>query len=406
MADQEIESAIQSAIAANKINGAVICATNTTDTFTYTRALGTHTLLSGETKPLRTDDILFLASATKLIATIAALQCVEDGLLSLDADTSKIIPELAAQQVLAGFAADETPQLEPQARPITLRMLLTHTSGVAYDFLVPKLMRYRKETGQVPPPAGRRRVEAAFAYPLAFQPGTGWMYGPGLDWAGRIVERVTGRTLGERVRVRICRPLGIPEGDAQFYPVTGCDERVVDLNPGDPKGLGLGVVNGADMNSRSEGDFGGHGLFMTGEGYLKVLGSLLRNDGRLLGREMVTEMFRNQINGEMEEGFRDAMAGPIGPFFSVGVDVETKTGYGLGGLLTMEDVEGWYGQGTLTWGGGATFAWFVDPKTGLCGLAAIHLSLPADDGLVADLKQSFRHDIFRKYASWKQSGSS
>jgi hypothetical protein len=141
---------------------------------------------------------------------------------------------------------------------------------------------------------------------------------------------------------------------------------------------------------------------MTAEGYVRVLQSLLANDGRLLRGETVEKMFENQIGAEAEEGFRAALAGPLGWFFRLGMDVETKLGHGLGGLLTLEDVKGAHGEGTLTWGGGLTFVWFVDRKNDLCGLAAIQASLPVDVAAVGDLKQAFRYDIYRKQAAWKQ----
>ncbi|KXX82677.1 Acyltransferase LovD [Madurella mycetomatis] len=405
MASETIESAYQAAIAAGKINGAVICATNTSGTFTYNRALGERTLLSGEKRPQQLSDMLFLASATKLITTIAALQCVEDGLLTLTGPLTSVAPELSNRQVLTGFADDDpsSPFLEPAARPITLEMLLAHTSGLGYDFLVPKLARWRQQNEAPLPEGARQPVEEAFAYPLAFQPGAGWMYGPGLDWAGRVVERAAGMTLGDFVRRRICVPLGIEPDDAQFYPVKGesVRERLVDLNPDDPECLGLAVLGGnGDMNRRSLGDFGGHGLFMTGEGYSKVLKSLLANDGKLLQPETVESMFQNHIGPEAEDGYRAALEGPSGVFFRVGTEIRMKVGHGLGGLLMLEDIEGWYGEQTLTWGGGMSFAWFIDRKNGLCGLGAVQSSLPVDIDVVSDLKQTFRHDIYRKHAAW------
>lgn len=414
MASEAIEPAYQAAIAAGKINGAVICATNTSGTFTYNRALGERTLLSGEKRPQQLSDMLFLASATKLITTIAALQCVEDGLLTLTGPLTTVAPELSGRQVLTGFAGDDasSPLLEPAARPITLEMLLAHTSGLAYDFLVPGLARWRRQNEAPLAEGARRPVEEAFAYPLAFQPGAGWMYGPGLDWAGRAVERAAGATLGDLVRRRICGPLGIEPSDAQFYPVKGdggVRERLVDLNPDDPECLGLGVLGGTgDMNRRSQGDFGGHGLFMTGEGYVKMLRSLLANDGKLLRPETVESMFQNHIGPEAEDGYRAAIEGPGGVFFRVGTEAGMKVGYGLSGLLMLEDIEGWYGERTLTWGGGMSFAWFIDRKNDLCGLSAIQPSLPVDLDVVSNLKQTFRYDIYRKHSAWdkeRQQGS-
>ncbi|KAK0644152.1 beta-lactamase/transpeptidase-like protein [Cercophora newfieldiana] len=406
MANDNIESAFEAAIAAGKINGAIICATDISGSFTYNRALGSRTLLSGEKRPQAFDDMLYLASATKLIATISALQKVDDGLLTLSGPIPEgLAPELSSKQVLTGFSDDGTPILVPASRPITLEMLLSHTSGVAYDFLAPDLAKWRAQSEQPLAEGARRPVEEAFSYPLAFQPGEGWMYGPGLDWAGRIVERLVGGTLGEEVRRRICKPLGIPEDDAQFYPVKGesVRARLVDLNPDDTECVGRAVLGGGgEMNLRSQGDFGGHGLFMTAPGYLEVLKSLLVNDGKLLKRETVEDMFRNRIRPEAEERHRAAMEGPMGPFYRVGTEPGSKVGYGLGGLLPLESTEGWYSDETLTWGGGLTFSWFVDRKNGLCGLAAVQASLPVDVKVVSDLKQTFRYDIYRKYGAWKE----
>ncbi|KAJ5086022.1 hypothetical protein N7532_010793 [Penicillium argentinense] len=403
MAD-DIETSIQAAIDAGKINGAVICATDTHGSFTYNRTIGERTLLSGDKLPHQLDDVLYLASATKLVATIAALQCVEDGLLSLTGDLSAIAPELGAKKVITGFSDDgETPILEPAARPITLEMLLTHSAGTSYHFMQPHVAQWREKFA-APKEGEKKNVEELFCYPLSYQPGCGWMYGPGLDWAGRIVERVTGLTLGERMQKRIFDPLGI--NDAQFYPVTREELRShqVDLNPDDPDGLGRAVLGGsADMNSRGRGDFGGHGLFMSGESYVKILHSILANDGKLLKPALADEMFQQRLSPEAAESHRAALASPMGVFFRVGVGVETSCGHGLGGLLTLEDVDGWYGERTLTWGGGMTVAWFIDRKNGLCGVGAIHAKLPLDHDAVSDLKQVFRRDMYRKLAAWKSS---
>ncbi|KAK4198921.1 putative transesterase [Triangularia verruculosa] len=401
MADQTIEPAFQEAISDSKINGVIICASNTTGSFTYNYTAGARTLLSGESLPHKLDDILYLASGTKLIASIAALQAKDDGHLSLDSpeSISKYAPELVNQPILSSDG--ET--VNPSTNAIALRQLLSQTSGLAYDFIVPYLLSWREKNQPPLQPGHRRPVEKAFAHPLIFNPGTSWSYGPNLDWAGRILERATNTTLGDHVRERICKPLGIPTSDAQFFPVKG-DEirgRMVDLNPVDPEGLGLAVIGGMDVNKRSEGDFGGHGLFMTAEGYIKVLKSLLTNDEKLLKKETVEEMFSNQIGPEAEENAKAVFDGPTGVFYRAGAD-GMKVGHGLGGLLTLEGVDGWYGERTLTWGGGLTFAWFVDRTNDLCGLCAIQASMPVQMQTLTDLKNTFRHDIYRKYDAWKK----
>ncbi|KAJ5166271.1 beta-lactamase [Penicillium canariense] len=398
----DIDSSFQAAIDAGTINGAVICATDAEAHFVYDKAFGERTLLTGEKRPQQLDDVLFLASATKLVATIAALQCVEDGLLTLDGDLSAIAPELAAKEVITGFSEDgETPLLEPALRPITLEMLLSHSSGLTYHFMNPHVAQWR-EKFSAPDEDGVRSVEELFSYPLAFQPGEGWMYGPGLDWAGRIVERLTGTSLGERMQRRIFDPLGIKDG--QFFPVTREDlrARMVDLNPDDPEGLGSAVLGGSgDMNKRTRGDFGGHGLFLPGNDYIKILRSLLANDGTLLKPATVDNMFQHHLGPQATASHQAALASPMGVFFRVGIEPDMKAGHGLGGLLLCQDVDGWYGDRTLTWGGGLTFAWFIDRKNDLCGVGAVQAAVPTDNAVVSSLKQVFRRDIYRKRAAWK-----
>jgi CubicO group peptidase (beta-lactamase class C family) len=404
MAQGDINTAFQAAIDAGKINGAVIFATDAEGKFVYEQAIGERTLLSGEKRPEQVHDVLYLASATKLITTIVALQCVEDGLLTLKGDLSHVAPELAAKQVITGFSEDgKTPLLEPATAPITLELLLTHSSGLVFHFLNPLIAKWR-EWSRGPNDTRKRNVEELFDYPLAFQPGTSWMYSPGIDWAGRIVERATGKTLGDYMDKRIFAPLDI--NSAQFFPVTREDlrARMVDLNPSDPEGLGGAVIGGhGEINKTIKGHHGGSSLFMAGNDYIKIIHSLLANDGKLLKPSTVDDMFEQHLSPEASAGHAAAMAGPGGVFFRVGVEPGSKAGYGLGGLVTLEDVEGWYGDHTLSWGGGMTFSWFIDRKNNLCGVGAIQSKPTLDNELVENLKQTFRHDIYRKRAAWKES---
>ncbi|PRP84405.1 putative transesterase (LovD) [Planoprotostelium fungivorum] len=383
--DDNIEIAYSKAIEDGKINGAIICATNTSGSFSYNLATGRRTLLSGEKKAQALDDILTLASATKIVTSIAALQCVEDGLLSLDGDLSKFAPELVNRQVLTGFTEDGAPVLQSSDRPITLEMLLTHSSGLTYDFMSPLIMKWRGQSDPLTQEGHvKRSVEDAFSYPLVFQPGTSWSYGPSLDWAGRIVKRATGKTLTKHLQSRVFGPLGIT--DASFYPVQPdhLSPRLVDLNPDDPDCVGRAVLGGGgDHVKRNKGDFGGHGLLMTAPDYLKILHSLLANDSKLLKPSTVDDLFRHHLSPDATIGHREALLGPLGPFIRIGVDPETPCGFSMGGLITFKDVEGW--------------------KNGLCGVGAVQASLkPFDGQAVASLKQTFRKDIYRKYNEWKE----
>lgn len=401
-----IEQSIQAAIDSGKINGAVICATNSKGDFSYNTALGQRTLLSGEKHPQKLDDILCFASASKLPTSIAALQCVEEGLLTLKEDLSTVAPELAEKKVLTGWSENDEPLLDDAAQKITLEMLLTHSAGTTYDFLNPSIGKWSAK--YKPKDESKKNVEDTFIYPLCHQPGAGWMYGSSLDWAGRIVERLTGDTLEKRFHERILKPLGC-SNDFQFHPVTREDlrERYVDLNPDDPQGLGLAVMGqGASINIRSSGCFGGHGLAMSATDYIKILQSLLSNDGKLLKPQTVDDMFQNHLNPESAAGHQAMLATPMGPFFRVGIDENTKLGHGLGGALTLEDIDGWYGAHTMSWGGGLTLLWFIDRKNDICAVGAICAALPLDDEITktaTDLKDVIRKDIYRKYAGWKES---
>lgn len=400
-----IEVEFRAAIDAGKINGAVLCASDAEGRFVYQEALGKRILLSGEKQPQKLDDVLYLASGTKLITVIAVLQCIEDKLLTLTDDVSSIIPELAAQKVVTGFSEDgETPLLEPATGPITLEMLITHSSGATYFFMNPNVARWHEKFATTLQEGERRPVAELYNYPLAFQPGTGWMYGTGLDWAGLVVERVTGRNLGDYMQQRIFDPLGI--SDAQFYPVPREDlrARLVDLNPQDPEALGRAVFGGGTdhMNKPTLGDFGGHGLFMPGTEYIKVLHSLLASDGKLLKPDSVDTMFQHHLSPEATARHKAELTSPTGYLFLMGVDPKTKAGHGLGGLLTLEDVDGWYGERTLTWGGGLSLVWFIDRKNGLCGVGAVQVAIPVDFVTVTDLKLTFCRDIYRKHAAWKE----
>lgn len=112
-----MEDALDAACASEAIPGAVLCATNASGSFTYARGFG----VDPTTGPLHPDSILLLASCTKLLTSIAALQCVERNLVGLDDDTAPLLPELAALPVLASFGADGKPRTAPRQRPITLR---------------------------------------------------------------------------------------------------------------------------------------------------------------------------------------------------------------------------------------------------------------------------------------------
>jgi len=181
----------------------------------YSKTSG-YNSVSVDAAPLREDCVLKIASATKLIASVALLQCVEKGLIGLDEPLTKILPELDGKNILKA-GSDNNLDFEPSKNKITARHLLSHTSGLGYPFTNPLLMQWKAT------PAGQQykdslRVTEKYNMPLVFEPGTGWLYGCGLDWAGVVVRRLhNGTSLEDYAIENIWRKVGLSDPFPTFH---------------------------------------------------------------------------------------------------------------------------------------------------------------------------------------------
>lgn len=359
------EAQLESAFAASGLAGAVTMILDADGT-RYARAFG-------ETTPggaaMREDTIFQIASMTKALVTVGAMQLVEQGRLSLDAPIGDVLPELADPQVLTGFAADGQPESRPAAVPLTLRHLLTHTSGFGYAFVHPEILRYYGAVGM--PKAGSLDT---IRMPLMFDPGTRWEYGVGIDWAGLAIEAVTGQRLGEYLQQHVFAPLGmthtafrdaLPEGAAKVHVRT-------------PEGAlqPLPVFLGG-----GEFDMGGGGLSSTAPDYARFVRAMLRGgelDGtRVLKAETVAEMGRNQI-GELRAGYMGtAMPEMSRPFDTF---PDQHTGWGLGFLINPEQGPNGRAPGSLAWAGVFNSYYWIDPASGVAGVFMSQLSPFGDQG--------------------------
>ncbi|KIW58924.1 hypothetical protein, variant [Exophiala xenobiotica] len=154
---------------------------------------------------------------TKLLTALCALQLFERGALTLDADVSQHVPVLARQRILTGFSQDDgSPLLEQRGSPITMRHLLTHSSGAGYHFMDTRLKRYVEYTNRENP---ADIIDDLFDLPLLHQPGAEWTYSSGITWAGKVVEKLTGQSLDTYMDSNIFKPLGITR-IAFFLPAT------------------------------------------------------------------------------------------------------------------------------------------------------------------------------------------
>ena len=153
----------------------------------YEGAFGTREI--GTNAPMTLDTVVWIASMTKAITATAAMQLVERGKLALDRPATDVVPELVKAQVLDGFDDAGQPRLRAPKRAITLKHLLTHTAGFAYEIWRPEIAEYQQVTGT---PGITTCTNAALTTPLLFDPGDRWEYGISIDWAGKMVEAAAG----------------------------------------------------------------------------------------------------------------------------------------------------------------------------------------------------------------------
>src|ERR1700675_4319141 len=153
------------------------------------------------------NSVFWIASMTKAVTGAAGMQLVEQGKLSLDEPIGKVLLDLASPQVLEGFDAKGEPKLRPAKKPITLRQLMTHTAGFAYDMWNGDVVRYLEKTGT---PGITTCQNAALKTPLMTDPGTRWEYGTNIDFVGKAVEAVSGKRLDAYLRDHMFAPLGMP----------------------------------------------------------------------------------------------------------------------------------------------------------------------------------------------------
>ncbi|ELR06514.1 hypothetical protein GMDG_02149 [Pseudogymnoascus destructans 20631-21] len=197
-----IDEVLEKAAQDGTIPGAVMLATNTSGDFNFKKVIGKKSLQAGCDDPLRLDSVFTIASMTKLLTSIALLQLHEHGTVGLDQDVSEYV--LTKQSILTGFSKDGTPILVKREKDITLRLLLTHSSSASYSFMDPKLQQYAQYTGKSVTESST--IDDIFDWPLLYQPGEGWTYGAGITWVGKVLEKLTGKSLEEYMQENIFNP--------------------------------------------------------------------------------------------------------------------------------------------------------------------------------------------------------
>lgn len=357
--------------------------------YVYNKALG-YVSTEPEAPHIHFDNVMIIASCTKLITSIAALQCVGRGLLTLDESLTKHLPELNDLKVLE-INEDSTKVQEPfrykdiSSTP-TLRQLLTHTSGLGYDMLPPLSIwrKWHKQGSQTVSP--HHDVITSFSTPYLYNPGDGWAYGCGIDWAGLLIRRLTNSSLEEYMTANIFKPLGMhsttfyldskPDLRSRLVPIMKRkgDASFTRLHPKGPPGP-------------PRDEKGGGGLYSTPNDYLAVLRDIISDEPKLLSSEMADILFTPQI--ALHSSSMKALWDTF-PLFSPmvgGIEFNQGINHALGGLLIGEDVNvgGFDGQlggvmkaGTMTWGGAGNLVWFANRKHGVAGFYASQVFPPGD----------------------------
>jgi CubicO group peptidase (beta-lactamase class C family) len=281
------------------------------------------------------------------------MQCVERGLLSLDDPIGTVLPEWAEPKILAGFDEEEKPILKKATKPLTLRHLLTHSSGLGYPAFNPLLLKYVKSTGGSPS-FMQKGIQEDFALPLLFEPGEGWEYGCSLDWAGKMVEQVNGGVrLGEYMATNIWEPLGMTLTSFQPGKHPDVAERLVGRPMRMPDGTLIPDAppeSGLFPTGEPKDDYGGGGLFSCAQDYIKLVSSLLLDDGKLLKSDTVEDLCRPQL--EDPKYIQAVLDVPeVAKFFAPSFGPEVKWNHGLGGAIALDGVKDRAEKGMLYWAG-------------------------------------------------------
>ncbi len=347
-----IDATLAAAVAAGDVPGVVGMAATAEGCF-YQGAFGPGVAL---------DSLFAIASMTKAVTSVAAMQLVEQGRLRLDAPLGPLLREIAHPNVLDGFDAKGAPILRPAGGPITLRQLLTHTAGYGYDTWNSDLLRYNTATGAARVP---NNADELAATPLLFDPGNRWNYGISTDVAGRAVEAASGMKLTDYLAAHVTGPLGM--ADTTFLLTPAQRARMAPTHARLPGG---GLRPTASDRGYGQGYLGGGGMLCSTAGdYLRFLRMILAGgtlDGvRILAPETLAEMARNQIGDLL---VTTLVSGQPARSADANFFPEQPQKWGLGFLINTEPTAAGRSTGSLAWAGSINTYYWIDTTRRIAGV--------------------------------------
>ena len=333
---------------------------------------------AGANVAMTADSVFAIFSTTKAITGTACLQLVEDGKLDLDAPAKTYAPEIGKLEVIDGFDDAGKPKLRAPKRDITTRMLLLHTAGFGYDFFNETYNRLAQDHKQ---PSVVTASHASIRTPLLFDPGERWEYGSNMDWAGQVVEGIAGKRLGEVMKERIFKPLGME--DTAFSMNESMRKRMVTMHQRDEKGQ-LTPLPDFTLPPEPEVHMGGHGLYSTVLDYAKFIRMWLNDGkgagGRVLRQETVEMAAKNGLPGNMK------IKGLPGVIPSLSNYAEFFPGmpksWALTFMINDHDAPTGRPAGALAWAGLANLYFWIDRKNGVGGFWATQILPFADPASV------------------------
>jgi len=378
-ATKAIEKVLADAVARGDIPGVVAMVTDRRGII-YQGAFGLADAASR--RPMTVDTIFRIASMTKPVTSLAVMQLVEQGRLSLDDPAEKYLPQLANLKVFESFdATTGAYTVRPAKRAPNVRHLLTHTAGFGYNFTSPIVRDFKPRAGDV-----------YAAGPLLFEPGEQWLYSTGIDWGGRIVETLSGKKLETYFRDHIFTPLGMTD---------------TAYNPPDDRRPRLTVVHQRRKDGTFEPDpvqpawsvpqpVGGGGLASTASDYIRFVQMLLNqgtlNGTRILSAESVATMSRNQIGSVGVRAVKTAMPERSSDFAFVD---DGRDKWGIGFMITANGKPGRRSAGSLSWGGINNTYFWIDPARGIGGVILMQF-LPFADSKALAVYDAFEQAVYAR----------
>ena len=354
-----------------RVPGVVAMVTDRSDNI-YEGAAGERIL--GGPDPMTTDSVFAIFSTTKAITGTAIMQCVEEGLLDLDAPAKEYAPDIGTLQVLDGFDDSGNPILRAPARDVTTRMLMLHTAGFGYDFFNENYNRLAQDHGQ---PSVITASKASIMTPLLFDPGDTWHYGSNIDWCGQVVEGIRGKRLGEVMKERIFDPLGMSVITFSITP--SMRERLAVIHQRGEDGS-LTPLPDLVLTDEPEVHMGGHGLYSTVGEYMKFIRMWLNDGDGPNGRVLKPETVQAAVTNGLQPNHKVTVLPGVIP--SLSNDAEffpgLKKSWSYTFMVNDEEAPTGRPAGAIGWAGLTNLFYWIDRQNGFGGFWATQI-LPFGD---------------------------